>query len=203
VAESFHIEKDVFYSTIRCGTYQVEVSYRFVDNKVIIEIESPRFDADIPCFGISFSIDRSYQKVSYYGNEMKESYRDRKGGNVLRRVAFNPYDDQKSYLHPQEYGNRMDVRSLTLTDSKGKGMTITANRSFECSVLPYSCHELEEATYIDDLPNTDKLHVRILEGQSGVGGDDSWGAPVHEKYRYKGPKEKWVVEMEVFERLQV
>jgi len=199
VAESFHIEKDVFYSTIRCGTYQVEVSYRFVDNKVIIEIESPRFDADIPCFGISFSLDRSYQKVSYYGNEMKESYRDRKGGNVLRRVAFNPYDDQKSYLHPQEYGNRMDVRSLTLTDSKGKGMTITANRSFECSVLPYSCHELEEATYIDDLPDTDKLHVRILEGQSGVGGDDSWGAPVHEKYRYRGPKEKWVVEIEVFE----
>ncbi len=199
VSEGFHMEKDVYYTTIRCGTYQVEVSYRFVGNKVIIAIEPPAFASNIPCFGISFSIDKSYQKVSYYGNVMRESYRDRKGGNVLGRVSFNPYGDQKPYLHPQEYGNRVDVRSLTLRDSKNKGMTIRANRSFECSVLPYSCHELEEATYIHDLPITDKLHVRILEGQGGVGGDDSWGAPVHEKYRYWGPKEKWEVEIEVFD----
>ncbi len=199
VAERFRIEKDVFYTTIRCGMYPVEVSYRFVGNTVVMEIEPPAFEANIPCFGISFSIDKSYQNVSYYGNEMKESYVDRRGGNVLRQVSFNPYKDQKPYLHPQEYGNRVGVRSLTLTDNNHKGMTITANRSFECSVLPYSCHELEEATYIHDLPTTDKLHVRILEGQSGVGGDDSWGAPVHEKYRYTGPREKWVVEIEVFE----
>ncbi len=199
VAENFHIEKGVFHTTIRCGTYQVEVSYRFVGNKVILEIEPPKFSFNVPCFGISFSIDKSYQNVSYYGNEMKESYIDRMGGNVLQRVSFNPYTDQKSYLHPQEYGNRVGVRSLTLTDNMHKGMTIRANRSFECSVLPYSCHELEEAAYIHDLPNTDKLHVRILEGQSGVGGDDSWGAPVHEKYRYKGPNNTWVVEIGVFE----
>lgn len=202
VAEGFHIDKDVFHTTIRCGIYQVKVSYRFVNNKVILEIEPPKFDTDIPCFGISFSIDNTYQNVSYYGNEMLESYSDRKGGNVLGRVSFNPYEDQKSYLHPQEYGNRIGVRSLTLTDNKHKGMTIKANRPFECSVLPYSCHELEEATYTHDLPNTDKLHVRILEGQSGVGGDDSWGAPVHEKHRYKGPKEKWVVEIEAFAEKQ-
>ena len=199
VAQGFRVEDDVYYTTIRCGTYQVEVSYRFIGNKVIMEIEPPMFETNIPCFGISFSIDKAYQDVSYYGNEMKESYRDRMGGNVLRRVSFNAYEDQKSYLHPQEYGNRIGVRSLTLQDSKNKGLTITANRAFECSVLPYSCHELEEATYIHDLPSTEKLHVRILEGQSGVGGDDSWGAPVHEKYRYRGPKEKWVVEIEVFE----
>ncbi|MDY0289121.1 MAG: glycoside hydrolase family 2 TIM barrel-domain containing protein [Sphaerochaeta sp.] len=199
VAENFRIEKDVYHTTVRCGTYQVEVAYRFSGNKMIMEIEPPAFDSYIPCFGISFSIDKSYEHVSYYGNEMMESHLDRKGGNVLRRVDFNPYKDQKSYLHPQEYGNRFGVRSLTLRDTMHKGMTIRANRSFECSVLPYSCHELEEATYIHDLPNTDKLHVRILEGQSGVGGDDSWGAPVHEKYRYRGPREKWVVELEVFE----
>jgi len=80
----------------------------FVDNKVILVIESPKFDSNIPRFDISSSIDTSYQKVSYYGNEMKECYnRDRKGGNVLPRVAFNSYDDQKSYLHPLEYDNRL------------------------------------------------------------------------------------------------
>ena len=119
---------------------------------------------------------------------------------VLRSVDFNPYLDQKSYLHPQEYGNRIDVRSLTLADNDNKGITIRSNRRFECSVLPYSCHELEDATYIHELPKTEKLHVRVLEGQSGVGGDDSWGAPVHEAYQYYGPKSTWEVEIEVFEQ---
>jgi beta-galactosidase len=200
VAEHFHIENNVFTAQIRCGSFQVKVSYWFSDNKVIMNIDPPKFPGPVPCFGISFAIDKRYQNVSYYGNEMMESYQDRKGGNVLRSVDFNPYLDQKSYLHPQEYGNRIDVRSLTLADNDNKGITIRSNRRFECSVLPYSCHELEDATYIHELPKTEKLHVRVLEGQSGVGGDDSWGAPVHEAYQYYGPKSTWEVEIEVFEQ---
>ena len=186
-------------TTVQCGSYNVPIKYYFYENKVIIEIDGPNFESYIPNFGISFSLDNSFRQVSYYGNEMMESYQDRKGGNVLRRVSFDPYLDQKPYLHPQEYGNRIDVRELSLSNDKGQTMNITANRPFECSVLPYSSHELEHATYVEDLPTTEHLHVRILEGQSGIGGDDSWGAPIHEKYHYKGPTEKWIVEIEMCE----
>lgn len=199
VAEYFNRENNVFSAGIRCGSTLVKVSYWFSGNKVIMKIEPPRFSSPIPCFGITFSVDSRYRNVAYYGNEMMESYQDRKGGNVLRYVEFNPYEDQKSYLHPQEYGNRIDVRSLTLTDNHDQGLRIRSNRCFECSLLPYSCHELEQARYIHELPETGKLHVRILEGQSGVGGDDSWGAPVHEAYRYYGPETDWMVEIEAFE----
>ncbi len=192
--------KDNCINTIvQCGSYKVPIKYYFYENKVIIEIDGPNFESYIPNFGISFSLDNSFRQVSYYGNEMMESYQDRKGGNVLRRVSFDPYLDQKPYLHPQEYGNRIDVRELSLSNDKGQTMNITANRPFECSVLPYSSHELEHATYVEDLPSTENLHVRILEGQSGIGGDDSWGAPIHEKYHYKGPTEKWIVEIEMCE----
>lgn len=199
VATQYELKEDKIHTTIQCGPYAIPVTYSFIKNSIVIEIESPEFDHYIPNFGISFSIDNSFKKISYYGNEMTESYRDRKGGNVLKRVLFDPYEDQRSYLHPQEYGNRIDVRELTLSNEKGQTMNITANRPFECSVIPYSSHELENATYVEELPTTDNLHVRILEGQSGVGGDDSWGAPVHEKYRYKGPKEKWIIEIEMCE----
>ncbi len=199
VASSFSIENNTVYSTVQCGPYAIPVSYFFYDNTVSITIDPPTFESDIPCFGISFSIDNSFKNVSYYGNEMKESYRDRKGGNVLRRISFDPYVDQTPYLHPQEYGNRIDVRELTLSNDEGKEMSISCNRPFESSVIPYSSHELENAIYRDELPKTNRLHVRILEGQSGVGGDDSWGAPVHEEYRYKGPKEKWIVEIKMRE----
>ena len=187
------------HASIQCGPFTIPVIYYFMKNQVIIEIDTPNFEQDIPCFGLSISIDNSFKNITYYGNEMLESYSDRKGGNVLSRVTFDPYDDQKTYLHPQEYGNRIDVRELTLSNNDNQKMIITANRPFECSVLPYSSNELEQAQYPQDLPNTKHLYVRLLEGQSGVGGDDSWGAPIHETYRYKGPKEKFIIEIEMCE----
>ena len=56
------------------------------------------------------------------------------------------------------------------------------------SVLPYSCYELENALHIDELPQVRYSWVRIAAGQMGVGGDDSWGAPVHDEYRIDSEK---------------
>ena len=46
-------------------------------------------------------------------------------------------------------------------------------------------HELENAMHIDELPNVRYTWVRIAAKQMGVGGDDSWGAKVHNEYRIK------------------
>nr|AIA85007.1 Bgal_small_N [uncultured Lactobacillus sp.] len=53
---------------------------------------------------------------------------------------------------------------------------------FEMSVLPNSEYELENATHQEELPAAHFVWVRILAAQMGVGGDDSWGAPVHKRY---------------------
>ena len=37
--------------------------------------------------------------------------------------------------------------------------------------------------HLDELPSVRYTWVRIAAKQMGVGGDDSWGAPVHEEYR--------------------
>ena len=39
--------------------------------------------------------------------------------------------------------------------------------------------------HINELPNVNYTWVRIMAKQMGVGGDDSWGAPVQERYRLK------------------
>ena len=49
-------------------------------------------------------------------------------------------------------------------------------------VLPHSAYELENALHLDELPRVRYTWVRIAAKQMGVGGDDSWGAPVHEEY---------------------
>ena len=42
---------------------------------------------------------------------------------------------------------------------------------------------LEEATHQNELPPVRHTFLRLLAAQMGVGGDDSWGAPVHEQYQ--------------------
>ena len=51
------------------------------------------------------------------------------------------------------------------------------------AVLPCSCYELENAMHVYELPRPHYTWVRILGCQMGIGGDDSWGAPVQQRYR--------------------
>ena len=90
------------------------------------------------------------------------------------------------YLIPQECGSREGVRYIDITDRNGKGIRVqTAERPFTASVLPYSVWELENAMHREELPEIHYTWLRLLAAQTGVGGDDSWGAPVHEQYKVK------------------
>ena len=84
---------------------------------------------------------------------------------------------------PGECGNRMGTRWLEVTDDSGFGLRFEAEGTpFESSVLPYSCYELENAMHVYELPKAHYTWVRILACQMGIGGDDSWGAPVQRRY---------------------
>ena len=56
------------------------------------------------------------------------------------------------------------------------------------SVLPYSVAELETAMHLEELKEPSYTWVRLAAKQMGVGGDDSWGAPVHKEFKLN-PKE--------------
>ena len=86
---------------------------------------------------------------------------------------------------PQETGNREDLRWAEVLDAQGHGMRISqaGSEHFAASLLPYSSLMLEEATHQNELPPVRHTFLRLLAAQMGVGGDDSWGAPVHEQYQ--------------------
>ena len=50
------------------------------------------------------------------------------------------------------------------------------------SALPYTPHEMENASHGYELPKVHHTIVRAALAQMGVGGDDSWGAAVHPEY---------------------
>ena len=87
------------------------------------------------------------------------------------------------YLVPQECGNRTGVRWLEITTDDGEGLRFEAcDKYLGASVLPYSAYELENAGHREELPKPHYTWVRMIEAQMGVGGDDSWGAPVQEQF---------------------
>ena len=95
-----------------------------------------------------------------------------------------------SYLIPQECGNRTGIRYMEITDETQEGIRFSfVDKPIEGSVLPYSAAELENAMHIEELPQSSYTWVRVLGQQMGVGGDDSWGAPVQEIYTI--PKSKF------------
>ena len=77
------------------------------------------------------------------------------------------------------------MREVSITSDQGHGITIEAPSAapVEANISPYTAFELENATHHYELPNVHHTVVTIAGRQMGVGGDDSWGAPVHEEYQ--------------------
>lgn len=163
------------------------VSYRVTgDGKIHVHALYKGTDGlpEMPAFGMDMKLKARYDKVRYYGRGPEENYLDRREGARLGVYSYQAADNLSAYLFPQECGNRMDVRWVEVTDADGQGLRFeTEGVPFENSVLPCSAYELEAATHREELPKAHYSWVRILESQMGVGGDDSWGAPVHEEYR--------------------
>lgn len=136
---------------------------------------------DMPEFGMLFQCSADYDHVEWYGNGPEETYEDRKEGAKLGIYRNLVKENMAQYLVPQECGNKTDVRYAKITDRKGSGLMFTGDK-MNFSALPYTPHEMENAKHPFELPEVHYTYVRVSKQQMGVGGDDSWGAPVHPEY---------------------
>lgn len=137
----------------------------------------------LPTFGLNFALPKQYDHYCYYGLGPEENYADRLAGSYLDEYSGKIADNFTPYLRPQECGNRSHVRNYAILDKNRDGIKIVADqKELNVSTLPYSTPEIENASHIKELPKSSFTWVRVLASQMGVGGDDSWGAPVHSQY---------------------
>lgn len=164
----------VDYCVYADGRIKVRASYRGAEGL-----------PDIPTVALSFKIPAAYSESAWYAMGPEENYSDRVHGARLGRFRRSVRELSAPYLVPQESGNRTGVREVRITDSLGHGLEIRSlpERPVECSLSPYTAFELENAAHVWELPEVHYTVVTIAGRQMGVGGDDSWGAPVHEEYR--------------------
>lgn len=137
--------------------------------------------SDMPEFGVLFKLNADYDCLEWYGNGPEETYADRDQGAKLGVYRNRVADNMAAYLVPQECGNKTKVRWAKVTDRRGRGM-LFSGEGINFSALPYTPHEIENARHSYELPPVHYTVVRVAGGQMGVGGDNSWGAPVHPEY---------------------
>ena len=140
----------------------------------------------MPLFGIALPLPGALNQADWLALGPAENYLDRREGARLCRFTTRPADDVTPYLMPQECGNRTGVRVLSVADAEGHGVRFTALGNLEASVLPYTAHELEHALHRRELPAPRRTVVRLAARVCGVGGDDSWGAPIHSEFLIDG-----------------
>jgi beta-galactosidase len=152
--------------------------------------------ADMPEFGMMFRMKADYDRVEWYGMGPEETYADRSRGARLGIYQNHVADNMAQYLVPQECGNKTGVRYAKVTDDRGRGLLFCCNAEnggfahrddcsdsgMSFSALPFTPHEIENATHHYELPEVHYTVIRAAMAQLGVGGDDSWGAPVHPEY---------------------
>ncbi|WNS43024.1 glycoside hydrolase family 2 TIM barrel-domain containing protein [Paenibacillus sp. MMS20-IR301] len=143
---------------------------------------------DVPLVALSFRMSADYGESDWYARGPEENYSDRACGARLGRFRRKVTELPSPYLVPQESGNRTGVRQVKITDERGCGLQIeaAAGEPLECTLSPYTAFELEQAAHHYELPKVHYTVVTVAAGQMGVGGDDSWGAPVHPEYRIPG-----------------
>ena len=144
----------------------------------------------LPVFGLAFELPEQVSRFSWYGRGPWENYPDRRAGAGLGVYESTKKEQLARYLKPQECGMHMDTRRLVLETKDGEKLLFEAeDKPFHFSLLPYSPIELETALHREELPAQSHTWAVIAGAVRGVGGNDSWGAPVYPEYEIPGDRD--------------
>ncbi|WHY01231.1 glycoside hydrolase family 2 TIM barrel-domain containing protein [Neobacillus sp. DY30] len=173
------LEVQTVYSVYSDGSVKVKSVYKGAENL-----------PQLPIFAVSFKVPADYDQLEWYAMGPEENYSDRAMGAKLGIFKNQVTGNLSGYVMPQESGNRTGVRRVSVTNRNGQGVRISSvSEPLECNFSPYTSFELENAQHVYELPPVHYTVVTVAGKQMGVGGDDSWGAPVHDEHLIKADQD--------------
>lgn len=150
--------------------------------RVEVQYQGQKGLPQLPLFGMRFVMPHLEKTVRWEGLS-GETYPDR-----MRGGKFGVHESSigiADHLVPQECGNHVGTCWM-----QAGGLRIVMDQEpFQFSALPYTAAELENALHREELPMPRRTVVNILARMRGVGGIDSWGADVEEKYHISGEED--------------
>ena len=165
---------------------EADVVYRFLGNGDV-EIATAmhpthRSLPELPRFGMQMTVPGAFETIVWYGRGPHENYQDRNTGAAVGVYHSTVTEQFFDYSEPQENGNRTDVRWVSLRRDDGVGLQAVGARPLSVTALRHTTEDLETAKHSYELPRRDYVTLNLDLAQSGVGGDDSWGARPHAQY---------------------
>ena len=138
-------------------------------------------------FGMRIVMPSSFENITYYGRGPVENYIDRCNSADLGIWEQTVTEQYYPYIHPQETGNKTDIRWMELTDATGKGIRITATDPFSASALHYQLETLDaghanKQVHAADIKPSDVTNLMLDKVQMGLGCVDSWHAVPRDEY---------------------
>jgi beta-galactosidase len=144
---------------------------------------------EIPRFGMKMALPAEFDRIQWYGRGPHENYVDRKTSAFVGVYKNSIAEMIVPYVSIQEFGNRIDVRWVALSNEEGTGLLAVGMPQLDFSALPYTTEDLTQDKRGDkhpvDIAKRDFISLNLDYGQMGVGGDDSWGALTHPQYQLR------------------
>jgi beta-galactosidase len=131
----------------------------------------------LPKIGLRLVLDASIEEVSWFGRGPGEAYRDTHSATRVGRFSA-PVDSLATpYVRPQENGNRMQARRLSLLDDTGQILGVTGYPHVDFTVRRWSPEQLTAARHLPDLVPDGRSYVHLDAAHHGTG-SASCGPPV-------------------------
>jgi beta-galactosidase len=155
---------------------------------------------NIPRLGMYLILPDDFTETTWYGRGPHETYRDRKSSGKIGIHKGLIEDQFHRYPRPQETGNKTDIRWMQVASEKLKLTAVPGEKQLlSGSVWPFSSSELDyvagkeggisasglvpvSSRHGADIQTGELVQWNIDHLQMGVGGDTSWGRPVHREY---------------------
>jgi beta-galactosidase/evolved beta-galactosidase subunit alpha len=123
----------------------------------------------LPRVGLELLLPQSMGSVRWYGRGPGEAYVDSREAGRVGVWRRSVEELATPYVHPQENGNRTDVRWVCLTDVHGIGLFVRAYPTMDFSAHRWSREDLERAAHPRDLRPAPAMTLNLDYRQNGLG----------------------------------
>jgi beta-galactosidase len=175
------------------GAAHFSTLYRMhADGSLKVDASFTPYRDDLPDplrVGLRFNTNPALSQVQWYGRGPQESYSDRYTGAAIGLYQGTLAEQYHDYARPQESGNKIDVRWLSLSNQKGNGLTVIGDQPLSINALAFPYEDLYQRP--QGKWKSSEIHphgdgsLLIDIAQVGVGGDTGWSIDgrAHVKYR--------------------
>jgi beta-galactosidase len=163
----------------------VKVTYTVINDRTIrvdMDYQPTATDRPVmPKFGMRMRLPKDFTQIKYYGRGPWENYPDRKGSAFLGIYEMPLSEYETEYIHPQDNGNRCDIRWFEIGSLRIEGLQPLCIRAWD-----YGEEDLEGVRHPNEINRGRFVNLNIDLSVHGVGGADTWGKRTLPQYTIDG-----------------